>query len=120
MSILHQGEGHYHLGGDDDHGHSHDHGEEGEHHSHDHSHEKDENLNVSAAYCHAISDMLMSIGVICAATIIYFKPDWQIADPMCTFFFSVLVVVTVFPISKRCIHILMEGTPPIIDLNELI
>ena len=90
------------MGGDDEHAHNHDHGEEGHDHGPDHSHppaEKDENLNVSAAYCHALSDMIMSVGVIIAATVIYFKPEWRIADQICTFFFSILVVITVVPIS---------------------
>lgn len=124
MKILHQGEGHYHLGGDDDHdqSHSHEHGAAGGHdHGHDHAHSHGEaDLNVSAAYCHALSDMIMSIGVIVAATVIYFKPEWRIADPICTFFFSVLVVCTVVPISKKCIHILMEGAPSKIDLKKLV
>jgi len=114
MQILHQGEGHYHLGGDDhDHGEEgHDHGEEGHDHGHSHAHEEDEgNINVSAAYCHALSDMIMSIGVIIASTIIYFKPAWKIADPICTFVFSVIVCITVVPITKKCVHILMEGAP---------
>ena len=124
MQILHQGEGHYHLGGDDhDHAHGegddHDHHHEGGHshnHDHGHSHAKKEhkheaNINVSAAYCHALSDMIMSIGVIIAATIIYFKPQWRMADPICTFVFSVIVCVTVIPITKKCLHILMEGAP---------
>jgi len=113
MSILHQGEGHYHLGGDDhDHeegeGHSHGEGD----HGHSHSQAPDEgNINVSAAYCHALSDMIMSIGVIIASVIIYFKPEWRIADPICTFVFSIIVCITVIPITKKCIHILMEGAP---------
>lgn len=112
MQILHQGEGHYHLGGDD---HDHEHGEEGHDHDHGHSHSHghDEgNINVDAAFCHAVSDMIMSIGVIIASVIIYYKPDWQVADPICTFVFSVIVCVTVVPITKKCIHILMEGAPP--------
>ena len=109
MSILHQGEGHYHLGGDDhDHGeegHDHDHHHEGGGHDHGHkkseqkAHKDDDNINVSAAFCHAVSDMIMSIGVIIAATIIYFKPEWKIADPICTFVFSIIVVVSVTPIT---------------------
>ena len=101
MQILHQGEGHYHLGGDDDEGgdeHGHQH-EGGHGHSHGAPAKQEENINVSAAYCHALSDMIMSIGVIIAATIIYFKPEWRIADPICTFVFSVIVVVTVIPIT---------------------
>lgn len=145
MQILHQGDGHYHLGGDDhdhgDDGHDHGHAHEGGHHEHGHGHEKkdthdhekgksghdhghghshshgkkeqhEENINVSAAYCHALSDMIMSIGVIIAATIIYFKPAWRIADPICTFVFSVIVCLTVVPITKKCVHVLMEGAPP--------
>jgi len=110
------------MGGDDEHDHDHEDGEDGHDHGHSHSHGggKDENLNVSAAYCHALSDMIMSVGVIIAATVIYFKPEWRIADPLCTFFFSILVVVTVIPICKRCVHILMEGSPQKVDMKELI
>jgi zinc transporter 2 len=130
MQILHQGEGHYHLGGDDhDHAHGeehdHDHHHEGGHHDHGHSHSKKEhkheaNINVSAAYCHALSDMIMSIGVIIAATIIYFKPEWRMADPICTFVFSIIVCVTVVPITGKCVHILMEGAPSKVDIPTLI
>lgn len=124
MSILHQGEGHYHLGGDDhDHeeGEGHTHGE-GDH-GHSHSQAPDEgNINVSAAYCHALSDMIMSIGVIIASVIIYFKPEWRIADPICTFVFSVIVCVTVVPITMKCLHILMEGAPAKakVDIEKMI
>ena len=54
----HQAEHHDH----DHHGHNHDHG-------HEHS-----NINVDAAFLHVMGDMLMSVGVIIAATIIYFFP----------------------------------------------
>ena len=128
MSILHQGEGHYHLGGDDDDGEEgHGHAHEGGSHDHGHGHsskpkEADANINVSAAYCHALSDMIMSIGVIIAATVIYFKPEWRIADPICTFVFSIIVCVTVVPITMKCLHILMEGAPAKgkVDIEKMI
>lgn len=62
----------------------------------------------------------MSIGVCVAATIIYFQPTWVVADPICTFVFSVIVCVTVTPIVKNCINILMEGAPSEIDSDALI
>lgn len=62
----------------------------------------------------------MSIGVCCAATVIYFKPDWVIADPICTFVFSVIVCFTVTPIVKNCVNVLMEGAPSEIDIDKLI
>jgi len=121
MSILHQGEGHYHLGGDD---HDHDHGDgDGDHdhdHDHDHGPKKESNINVDAAFCHALSDMIMSIGVIIAAVVIFFKPEWTYADPICTFVFSIIVCVTVGPITKKCVNVLMEGAPDKINMNLML
>ena len=45
---------------------------------------------------------------------------WVIADPICTFVFSVIVCVTVGPIFKNCINVLMEGSPPEVDTQDLI
>jgi len=105
MGILHSGDDHFHLGGESGHDHDHDHG-----HSHGES-----NLNIDAAYLHALSDMINSIGVCIAATIIYFFPNAIIADPICAFIFAILVIVQVIPIMKDCIHVLMEGAPEKID-----
>jgi cation diffusion facilitator family transporter len=83
-------------------------------------HEARRHINVDAAFLHALGDMIMSIGVCVAATIIYFQPTWVIADPICTFVFSVIVCFTVTPIVKNCINVLMEGAPSEIDSDDLI
>lgn len=62
----------------------------------------------------------MSIGVTIAATIIIIWPDATIADPICTFVFSIIVCVTVAPIVKNCVAVLMEGAPEDIDSQELV
>lgn len=80
-------------------------------HSHSHSHDNNENINLRAAMIHCIGDIVQSIGVIIAAYIIRFKPDWKIVDPICTFIFSILVLITTLNIMKDAIHVLMEGTP---------
>lgn len=96
-----------------DHGHGHGHGNH--HHSHSprkssetsevaesnqsHSHVA-ENMNVRAALIHVISDFVQSCGVFLAAIVIYFKPEWIIIDPICTFLFSVLVLFTTLNIMK--------------------
>lgn len=72
---------------------------------------QDENLNVRAAIVHMVGDMIQSLGVIIAAVIIYFKPEWTIADPICTFLFSILVMFTTVPIFKDCMSFLMEAAP---------
>ena len=80
---------------------------------------EEENINVRAAIVHMVGDMIQSLGVIAAALIIYFKPDWTIADPICTFLFSILVMFTTVPIFKDCMRILMENAPKDIDTVEL-
>ena len=76
-------------------------------------------MNISAAYLHVLGDMLMSAGVILAAGIIYLNSDLWWFDPLCTYLFSVIVLVTTIPIVKNCIHIMMEGAPRTFDLEKL-
>lgn len=64
-----------------------------------------------AAIVHMVGDMVQSIGVIIAAVIIYVKPDWTIADPICTFLFSILVMLTTVPIFTDAMRFLMENSP---------
>jgi zinc transporter 2 len=87
------------------------------HHHHHHSHM--ENVNIRAAFLHILGDLLQSIGVIIAAVIIVIEPEWQIADPICTFLFSIIVVFTTVPITKQAISVLMEASPIGINLEEL-
>ena len=72
-----------------------------------------------AAIVHMVGDMVQSLGVIIAAVIIYVKPDWTIADPICTFLFSILVMFTTVPIFKDCMRFLMESAPEDTDTVEL-
>ncbi len=77
------------------------------------------NINVESAYLHVLGDMLMSVGVITAATIIYFRPDLWWFDPICTYCFAVMILVTSYPTLKNCLDILMEGAPENINADEL-
>ena len=72
-----------------------------------------ENFNVKAAFIHVIGDFVQSIGVFTAALIIFFKPEWKIVDPICTFIFSVLVLCTTISILRNTINVLMEGNTKI-------
>ncbi|KUF83937.1 Cation Diffusion Facilitator (CDF) Family [Phytophthora nicotianae] len=94
---------------------------------HGHSHgggasqskKKLENLNIQAAYIHALGDFIQSVGVCIAGGLIWYKPEWQIADPIATFIFSVLVLGTTIGIVRDSIHVLMEGTPDGIHADEI-
>ncbi|XP_049918300.1 zinc transporter 2-like [Epinephelus moara] len=76
--------------------------------SHHHSHG---NASVKAAFIHVVGDLVQSVGVLLAATVIHFWPQYKVADPICTFLFSVLVVATTLPVTKDVFRILMEGAP---------
>ncbi|CAG2120629.1 unnamed protein product, partial [Medioppia subpectinata] len=90
------------------HGHSHA--------SHGHSHV---NMNVRAALIHVIGDLIQSVGVLIAALIIHLRPDYKIADPICTFIFSVLVMFTTYGIMRDAVYVLMEGFPRHMDYTAV-
>ncbi|XP_058605820.1 proton-coupled zinc antiporter SLC30A2-like [Onychostoma macrolepis] len=70
--------------------------------------EEHRSTSVRAAFIHVLGDLLQSLGVLLAASIIYFRPEWKIADPVCTFLFSLFVLGTTFTILKDIFKILME------------
>ncbi|XP_070698689.1 proton-coupled zinc antiporter SLC30A2-like [Pempheris klunzingeri] len=82
----------------------------GRHHGHG-------NASVKAAFVHVVGDLVQSVGVLLAATIIHFRPEYKIADPICTFLFSALVLGTTLPITKEVFRILMEGAPQHVDFD---
>lgn len=82
-------------------------------------HNHSRSLNMQAAFLHVIGDALQSIGVIIAGIVIYFYPQYSEADPICTLFFSIIVMFTTVPIVKDCVKILMEGTPNYINDYEI-
>lgn len=78
-----------------------------------------ENMNLRAAYIHALGDLLQNIGVMIASALIWWRPNWAIADPICTFIFSIFVLFTTLSILKEALNVLMEGTPVGIDARAL-
>lgn len=76
-------------------------------------------MNIKAALIHVIGDIVQSIGVVIAAIVLYFYPNYWMIDPICTFLFSVLVLFTTIPIMIECIKVFMEATPNNIDLVKL-
>lgn len=77
-----------------------------------------ESLNVKGAYFEVLSDMLGSIGVIVAALLMMWK-GWRLADPLIGAGIGLFIVPRTFGLLKQVVHILMEGTPPTVDLAVL-
>ncbi|KAM8811286.1 proton-coupled zinc antiporter SLC30A8 [Eudromia elegans] len=67
------------------------------------------NTSVRAAFVHAVGDLFQSISVLIGALIIFFKPEYKIADPICTFVFSIFVLATTITILRDILIVLMEG-----------
>lgn len=88
-------------------GHSHGAGQEESQHDGHKSHQ--ENMNVRAAFIHVVSDFMQSLGVFVASLVIYFKPEWNIIDPICTFLFSVLVLGTTIAIMKDALLVSIDS-----------
>ncbi|NXA94659.1 ZNT4 protein, partial [Melanocharis versteri] len=102
-------------------------------HSHAHSHVPQPNspntaqgsshghssLAVRAAFVHALGDLVQSIGVLVAAYIIRFKPEYKIADPICTYVFSILVVFTTVRILCDTGVIILEGVPRHLNVDRI-
>jgi cobalt-zinc-cadmium efflux system protein len=78
----------------------------------------EESLNVKGAYFEVMSDMLGSLGVIIAALIVMFT-GWRLADPIIGAGIGLFIVPRTWSLMKQAIHILMEGTPPEIDVALL-
>ncbi|XP_023279978.1 zinc transporter 7 isoform X1 [Seriola lalandi dorsalis] len=120
----HGGHGHSHDS-HDSHGHSHGgHGHGGHGHSHEEPHCHDELFHtpgkgsskqiLQGVLLHIIADTLGSIGVIISALLMQ-KYDLMIADPICSMLIAILIGVSVVPLLKESIGILMQRTPPSLD-----
>uniref|UniRef100_A0A4W3IE92 Zinc transporter n=1 Tax=Callorhinchus milii TaxID=7868 RepID=A0A4W3IE92_CALMI len=106
------------------HGHSHNSGQE---HSHAkrHSHGKSCGASSSREYLskyidygrvflHILADTLGSVGVIISALLMQ-NYGLMIADPICSMLISFLIGISVIPLLKQSIGILMQRTPPSLD-----
>lgn len=78
----------------------------------------EESLNVKGAYFEVLGDMLGSLGVLVAAGVVIFT-GWKLADPLIGAGIGLLIVPRTWILLKQAIRILMEGTPPEVDLALL-
>jgi cobalt-zinc-cadmium efflux system protein len=77
-----------------------------------------ESLNVSAALRHVFADLLGSLGVIVAALVIL-TTGWDYADPAVSVLIGVLVLASSWGILRDSTQILLEGSPPGTDVQEV-
>ncbi|MFJ3391048.1 MULTISPECIES: cation diffusion facilitator family transporter [unclassified Lysinibacillus] len=78
-----------------------------------------DNLNMRGAFLHVLSDMLGSVGAIVAALLMMFF-GWGWADPLASVIVAILVLRSGYYVTKAAVHVLLEGTPSNVDVEEII
>jgi cobalt-zinc-cadmium efflux system protein len=76
------------------------------------------NLNIQGAMLHIIGDLLGSVAAIAAALVILFT-GWTPIDPILSILVALLILRSAWHLVKKAAHILMEGVPDTIDVEEL-
>ena len=76
-------------------------------------------MNIRAAFMHNVSDALASVGVIIAGSLILLY-DWYWSDTLLTLIIAGYVLYQAATLLPKTIHILMQGTPEGVSINEAI
>ncbi|SFD45506.1 cobalt-zinc-cadmium efflux system protein [Lentibacillus persicus] len=78
-----------------------------------------ENLNLRAAFLHVIGDLFGSVGAVTAAILIM-SFGWGWADPLASVLVAILVLISGWRVTKDAVHVLMEGTPKNVELDDIV
>ena len=76
-------------------------------------------INMRAAFLHNLSDALASVGVIIAGSLILLY-EWYWSDTVLTLVIATYVLYQAATLLPKTIHILMEGTPEHIKIDDII
>jgi cobalt-zinc-cadmium efflux system protein len=77
-----------------------------------------ENLNVRGAYLELLADLLGSVGVILAATVIYFT-GWVLADPLISVLIALMIVPRTWQLLRGALDVLLESAPTGVDPAQI-
>ncbi len=76
-------------------------------------------MNIKAAFLHNVSDAMASVGVVIAGTLILLY-GWYWTDTVLTLMIAGYVLWQGFSMLPKTIHLLMEGTPNGVSIDEVI
>jgi cobalt-zinc-cadmium efflux system protein len=83
-----------------------------------HSHSHDD-LNVRSAFLHVIGDAIASVGVIAGGVIMLFT-GWYVVDALISAGIALVIAWGSVRILREAGHILLEGVPPNVKIEELV
>ena len=82
---------------------------------HGHSHD---DLNVRSAFLHVLGDAAASVGVIAGAILMRYT-GWYQADPLISIAIGLLILVGSGRLLREAVHILMEGVPRGLSVDQV-
>jgi cobalt-zinc-cadmium efflux system protein len=77
-----------------------------------------ESLNLKGASLEVLGDMLGSVGVIAAATVIS-TTGWAYADPIVGVAIGLFILPRTWKLTRQALRILLEAAPPEVDIAEV-
>jgi cobalt-zinc-cadmium efflux system protein len=83
-----------------------------------HSHSHDD-LNVRSAFLHVVGDAIASVGVIAGGVIMLFT-GWYVVDALISAGIALVIAWGSVRILREAGHILLEGVPPHVKIEELV
>jgi cobalt-zinc-cadmium efflux system protein len=83
-----------------------------------HSHSHDD-LNVRSAFLHVVGDAIASVGVIIGGVIMLYT-EWFVLDSLISMVIVAIISWGAIRILREAGHILLEGVPVHIDINQLV
>ncbi len=76
------------------------------------------NINLRGALLHVAADAAGSVGALVAGLVIW-KTRWYAADALVSIVICFGIVLTAFWLLRDSVHILLEGAPPHLDLEDI-
>lgn len=81
-------------------------------------HRGEQTLNIRGALLHVMGDLLGSIGALVAGITIHYT-DWYLIDPILSLAISLLILISALRLLRECVHIIMEGVPLDMNLDDV-
>jgi len=83
---------------------------------HGHSHD---DLNVRSAFLHVLGDAIASVGVIIGGVVMLYT-GWYVIDALISAAIALIIGWGSLRVLREAGHILLEGTPPGVDIREVV
>ena len=78
----------------------------------------EQTISMRGALVHVMGDLLGSVAALLSGTVVYFT-GWTPIDPLLSLLICALILYSTVRLLREALHVLMEGVPPELDLNQV-